>query len=69
MIDSFPQHLRHPGSPQRVFFTFALLAVYRLGSFIPIPGIDPVAIAEFTKAAEGTCSGSSTSSRAARSAG
>jgi len=34
-----------------------LLAVYRLGSFIPIPGIDPVAIAEFTKAAEGTLLG------------
>jgi preprotein translocase subunit SecY len=32
---------------KRVMFTFALLAVYRLGSHIPTPGVDPVALAEF----------------------
>jgi len=32
---------------KRVIFTFALLAVYRLGSFIPTPGVDPVALTEF----------------------
>ncbi len=35
---------------KRVIFTFALLAVYRLGSFIPTPGVDPVALTEFFKA-------------------
>jgi preprotein translocase subunit SecY len=35
---------------KRVIFTFALLAVYRLGSHIPTPGVDPVALSEFFKA-------------------
>ena len=38
---------------KRVLFTFALLAVYRLGSHIPTPGVDPVALAEFFKAMSG----------------
>jgi len=57
VIESFRNIFAIPDLRRRVFFTFALLAVYRLGSFIPIPGIDPVAIAEFTKAAEGTLLG------------
>ena len=57
MIESFRNIFAIPDLRRRLFFTFALLAVYRLGSFIPIPGIDPVAIAEFTKAAEGTLLG------------
>jgi preprotein translocase subunit SecY len=32
---------------KRVLFTFALLAVYRLGSHIPTPGVDPKALSEF----------------------
>ena len=28
----------------KILFTIAILAVYRLGSFIPIPGVDPVAL-------------------------
>jgi preprotein translocase subunit SecY len=38
---------------KRVLFTFALLAVYRLGSHIPTPGVDPVALSEFFKAMSG----------------
>ena len=38
---------------KRVLFTFALLAVYRLGSHIPTPGVDPVALGEFFKAQSG----------------
>jgi preprotein translocase subunit SecY len=38
---------------KRVLFTFGLLAVYRLGSHIPTPGVDPVALAEFFKAMSG----------------
>jgi preprotein translocase subunit SecY len=38
---------------KRVLFTFAMLAVYRLGSHIPTPGIDPTALAEFFKAMSG----------------
>jgi preprotein translocase subunit SecY len=38
---------------KRVLFTFGLLAVYRLGSHIPTPGVDPVALQEFFKAMSG----------------
>jgi len=31
----------------RIFFTLALLAVYRLGIFIPAPGVDRAALSEF----------------------
>ncbi len=57
MIDSFRNIFAIPDLRNRVIFTFALLAVYRIGAFIPIPGIDPVAIKEFTTAAEGTVLG------------
>ena len=30
---------------QRILFTFAMLAVYRIGAFIVTPGIDPDVIA------------------------
>jgi len=57
VIDSFRNIFAIPDLRNRVIFTFALLAVYRIGAFIPIPGIDPVAIKEFTTAAEGTVLG------------
>ena len=38
---------------KRVLFTFAMLAVYRLGSHIPTPGVDPVALSEFFKQMSG----------------
>ena len=30
-----------PGDLNRIFFTIFILAVYRFGTFVPIPGIDP----------------------------
>ncbi|MEE4270162.1 MAG: preprotein translocase subunit SecY [Thermoanaerobaculales bacterium] len=57
MIDSFRNIFAIPDLRNRVIFTFAVLAVYRIGAFIPIPGVDPVAIREFTTAAEGTVLG------------
>ena len=38
-----------PDLRKRIIFTFLLLAVYRLGSHIPTPGVDPVALSEFFK--------------------
>ena len=32
---------------QRIFFTIGLLIVYRLGTYIPVPGIDGQALREF----------------------
>ena len=57
MIDSFRNIFAIPDLRNRLIFTFAVLAVYRIGAFIPIPGVDPVAIKEFTTAAEGTVLG------------
>ena len=39
---------------QRLFFLLGALIVYRIGTFIPVPGIDPVALARFFKQQEGT---------------
>ncbi len=35
----------------RIFFTLGLLVIYRLGTFIPVPGIDGVALREFMESA------------------
>ncbi|MBW4985321.1 preprotein translocase subunit SecY [Mameliella sp. CS4] len=35
----------------RIFFTLALLIVYRLGTYIPVPGIDGAALQEFVEQA------------------
>ncbi len=32
---------------QRIWFTLGALVIYRLGTYIPIPGIDPTVLAEF----------------------
>ncbi len=42
---------------QRLVYTFLLLLVYRLGSFVVMPGINPVAIAESAKFSEQTSEG------------
>jgi preprotein translocase subunit SecY len=39
---------------QRLFFLLGALIVYRIGTFIPAPGIDPVALARFFEAQQGT---------------
>jgi preprotein translocase subunit SecY len=36
---------------QRIFFTIGLLIIYRLGTYIPVPGIDAVALREFMDSA------------------
>jgi preprotein translocase subunit SecY len=38
---------------RRILFTLGLLIVYRLGTFIPIPGIDPVQLARFVEQSQG----------------
>ncbi len=57
MIESFRNIFAIPDLRKRIIFTFALLGVYRLGAFIPTPGVNPQAIAEFTQAAQGTVLG------------
>jgi preprotein translocase subunit SecY len=42
---------------QRIFFTIGLLMVYRLGTYIPVPGIDGAALREFMTEATQTVGG------------
>jgi len=39
---------------KRLFFLLGALVVYRTGTFIPVPGIDPVALARFFQEQQGT---------------
>jgi len=39
---------------QRLFFLLGALIVYRIGTFIPAPGIDPIALARFFQQQQGT---------------
>src|ERR1700694_4685260 len=38
---------------KRIWFTLGALIVYRLGTFIPLPGIDPIAFADAFRNAQG----------------
>ncbi|MBF0134718.1 MAG: preprotein translocase subunit SecY [Magnetococcus sp. DMHC-1] len=46
-----------PELRRRLFFTLGMLIVYRIGAHVPIPGIDPAALAEFFKQQQGTLLG------------
>ena len=53
-IASFGEMTRFAELRQRLFFLLGALIVYRIGTFIPVPGIDPVALARFFEAQQGT---------------
>ena len=54
MLDSVRNIFAIPDLRKRVMFTFALLAVYRIGCHIPTPGVDPNALIEFMNAVQNT---------------
>jgi preprotein translocase subunit SecY len=54
VIESFRNIFSIPDLRKRLLFTFALLAVYRVGCNIPTPGIDPQALLEFMEGMRGT---------------
>src|SRR6188508_2742733 len=56
-MDSVKNIFAIPELRKRVLFTFGLLAVYRLGSKIPTPGINAAALAELADRAQGTMFG------------
>ena len=39
---------------QRLFFVLGAILVFRVGSFIPLPGIDPVVLASLVEQQRGT---------------
>jgi len=49
LINTFRNIFSIPDLRRRILFTLALLAVYRLGSHVPTPGVDPAALSEFFK--------------------
>jgi preprotein translocase subunit SecY len=53
-ISALGEMTRFADLRQRLFFLFGGLIVYRIGTFIPVPGIDPIALARFFKQQEGT---------------
>ena len=54
MLESFRNIFAIPELRKRLLFTFGLLAVYRVGSNIPTPGVDPEALLEFAASLQGT---------------
>ncbi|HEV8242046.1 MAG TPA: preprotein translocase subunit SecY [Thermoanaerobaculia bacterium] len=57
MIESFRNIFAIPDLRKRLTFTFLMLAVYRVGCFIPSPGVNSKALLEFIKSSEGTMLG------------
>ncbi len=57
MIDGIQNIFRIPELKKRLLYTFGLLAVYRVGAFIPTPGIDSQALARYFENVRGTILG------------
>ena len=55
-----------PELRRRVIFTLGMLAVYRIGVFVTIPGVDRNAMRQSSPSSRAACSASSTCSPAAR---
>ena len=50
----FQNIFKIPELKKRIIFTLAMLAIYRVGAFIPTPGIDTIALSQFFESAKGT---------------
>ena len=55
--EGFQNIFKIPELKKRIFYTFALLSVYRIGVHVPTPGIDTIALASFFARAKGTLLG------------
>ena len=49
IIQSFQNIFKIPELRNRILWTFGLLIVYRLGSHIPLPGVNPAAVAQWNQ--------------------
>src|SRR3989344_1461811 len=49
MLSAFANIFKIPDLKKKVLFTLGILVVYRIGAFIPTPGIDGVALSAFFK--------------------
>src|SRR6201994_1697797 len=57
MLEKFLNIFRIPDLRKRVLFTLGILAVYRLGAFIPTPGVDTVQLERLFNAQSGSALG------------
>jgi len=57
MLEKFTNIFRIPDLRKRVLFTFALLAVYRIGGHIPIPGVNSTLFQQYVEQHRGTLLG------------
>jgi len=57
VFEAIASVLKIPDLRARIFFTIAMLGIYRLGVFIPAPGVDRVALGEFFASNQGTLLG------------
>jgi preprotein translocase subunit SecY len=57
VIDGIQNIFKIPELKKRILYTFGLLAVYRVGAFIPTPGIDSQALARYFENVQGTILG------------
>ncbi len=57
MIEAIANILRIPDLRNRIFFTLGMLAIYRLGIFVPAPGVDRVALGDFFANTQGSLLG------------
>ncbi|MEO0721179.1 MAG: preprotein translocase subunit SecY [Pseudomonadota bacterium] len=55
---SFESFTKAKDLQQRLLFTLGILVLYRLGTFIPVPGLDPTAYAQFFETQSGGILGS-----------
>jgi preprotein translocase subunit SecY len=56
-VDSLRNLFAIPDLRNRVLFTLGMLAVYRIGAFIPTPGVNPAALAEMARQLQNTMFG------------
>lgn len=49
MFAAFTNCFKIPELRQRIFLTLGLIFIARVGAGIPLPGVDPVAVAEFLR--------------------
>ena len=57
ILDSFRDIFRIPELRKRILITLGFLAIYRIGSHVPVPGIDSKALVDFFQQMQGTIFG------------
>lgn len=46
MLSALTNSLKVKGLREKIFFILAMIAVYRIGAHIPVPGVDPSRLSE-----------------------